>query len=301
MERNTLIVVGGPTGSGKTDLSIRLAQHFGAEIISADSRQVYKELPIGSAAPDAEQLATINHHFIGSHSIHEHFNAGMFADLAEERLHQLFLKNPIQIVCGGSGLYIKALLEGMDQLPDVPQNIRTRVMEIYTNDGLETLQKLLVEKDPEYAAVVDMNNKARLMRALELIETTGEKYSSMRSGKKKVLPYRVLYLCTSLEREKLYSQINLRTPKMLEAGWLNEAKALYPYRTMKALQTVGYTELFDHLEGKFDFKTAVELIQQNTRRYAKRQVTWFKHQSPALEISPDIAPEAVEKMLDQAS
>jgi tRNA dimethylallyltransferase len=301
LKNNTLIVIGGPTGSGKTDLSIRLAQHFGAEIISADSRQVYKELPIGSAAPDAEQLALVKHHFIGSHSIHEHFNAGIFADLAEERLQQLFLKNPIQIVCGGSGLYIKALLEGMDQLPDVPQDIRTRVMEIYTNDGLETLQKLLVEKDPEYAAVVDMNNKARLMRALELIETTGEKYSSMRSGKKKVLPYRVLYLCTSLEREKLYRQINLRTPKMLEAGWITEAEALHPFRTMKALQTVGYTELFDYLEGKFDFNTAVELIQQNTRRYAKRQVTWFKHQSPALEISPDISPEAVEKMLDQAS
>jgi len=301
LKSNTLIVIGGPTGSGKTDLSLRLALHFGAEIISADSRQVYKELPIGSAAPDAEQLATVKHHFIGSHSIHEHFNAGIFADLAEERLQQLFLKNSIQIVCGGSGLYIKALLEGMDQLPDVPQDIRTRVMEIYTNDGLETLQKLLVEKDPEYAAVVDMNNKARLMRALELIETTGEKYSSMRSGKKKVLPYQVLYLCTSLDREKLYRQINLRTPKMLEAGWLKEAQGLHPFRAMKALQTVGYTELFDYLEGKFDFNTAIELIQQNTRRYAKRQVTWFKHQSPALEISPDISPEAVEKMLDQAS
>jgi tRNA dimethylallyltransferase len=301
LKRNTLIVIGGPTGSGKTDLSIRLAQHFGAEIISADSRQVYKELPIGSAAPDKDQLDLVKHHFIGSHSIHEHFNAGMFADLAEEKLKQLFTKNPIQMVCGGSGLYIKALLEGMDQLPNVPQDIRTRVMEIYTNEGLETLQKLLVEKDPEYAAVVDMNNKARLMRALELIETTGEKYSSMRSGKKKVLPYQVLYLCTSLDREKLYRQINLRTPKMLEAGWLKEAQGLHPFRAMKALQTVGYTELFDYLEGKFDFNTAVELIQQNTRRYAKRQVTWFKHQSPALEISPDISPEAVEKMLDQAS
>lgn len=298
MKENILIVVGGPTGSGKTDLAIRLALHFGAEIISADSRQVYQELPIGSAAPDAQQLALVKHHFIGSQSIHEHFNAGVFAASADVKLQELFLQNPIQIVCGGSGLYIKALTEGMDELPDVPAHIRSQVMEIYTNDGLEKLQQLLLVQDPIYAAEVDMQNKARLMRALELIAATGQKYSAMRSGKKKVLPYRVIYLRTSLDRETLYQQINQRTPKMIDAGWIEEARAVYPHRTIKALQTVGYTELFDYFDGKHDLPTTIELIKQNTRRYAKRQETWFKHQIPALEVSPGISPEAVRKMLD---
>ena len=298
MKEKILIVVGGPTGSGKTDLAIRLALHFGAEIISADSRQVYQELPIGSAAPDAQQLALVKHHFIGSQSIHKHFNAGIFAASADVKLQELFLKNPVQIVCGGSGLYIKALTEGMDELPDVPAHIRSQVMEIYTNEGLEKLQQLLLVQDPIYAAEVDMQNKARLMRALELIAATGQKYSDMRSGKKKVLPYRVIYLRTALDRERLYEQINQRTPKMIDAGWIEEARAVYPHRAIKALQTVGYTELFDYFDGKHDLPTTIELIKQNTRRYAKRQETWFKHQIPALEVSPGISPDAVEKMLN---
>lgn len=298
MKEKILIVVGGPTGSGKTDLAIRLALHFGAEIISADSRQVYQELPIGSAAPDEQQLKLVKHHFIGSKSIHDHFNAGIFAASAEVKLQELFLQNPVQIVCGGSGLYIKALIEGMDELPNVPAHIRAQVMEIYTNEGLEKLQQLLLEQDPIYAAEVDMQNKARLMRALELIAATGQKYSAMRRGMKKILPYRVMYLRTALDRVTLYEQINQRTPKMIDAGWIEEARAVYPHRTIKALQTVGYTELFDYFDGKHDLTTTIELIKQNTRRYAKRQETWFKHQIPALEVSPGTSPDAVEKMLN---
>lgn len=301
MKGNTLIIVSGATGSGKTDMAIRLALHFGAEIISADSRQVYKELPIGSAAPDADQLALVPHHFVGTHSIHEPFNAGIFASLAEEKLEQLFQKKPIQILCGGSGLYIKALIEGMDELPAVSDEIRAYVMDVYQLEGLGKLQSWLKEKDPQYSEIVDIHNKARLMRALELIEATGKTYSSMRSGIKKELPYKVLYLTTSLEREALYNRINQRAPKMLGAGWLEEAEALHSYREIKALQTVGYTELFDHLEGKTNLEDCLGLIRQNTRRYAKRQITWFKHQSSALEVSPEIDPEAIEKMLDQAS
>ncbi len=300
MKSNTLIIVGGATGSGKTDMAIRLAVHFGAEIISADSRQVYKELPIGSAAPDADQLAMVPHHFVGSHSIHEPFNAGIFASLAEEKLKHLFQKNSIQIVCGGSGLYIKALIEGMDELPGVSDEIRAYVMDVYQREGLGKLQSWLKEKDPLFAQTVDIQNKARLMRALELIEATGKTYSSMRSGTKKELPYKVLYLSTTLEREALYDRIDQRAPKMLANGWLKEAEALHSFREIKALQTVGYTELFDHLEGKTNLEDCLSLIRQNTRRYAKRQITWFKHQSSALEVSPEINQEAIEKLLDQA-
>jgi tRNA dimethylallyltransferase len=298
LKDNTLIVIGGATGSGKTDMAIRLALHFGAEIISADSRQVYKELAIGSAAPDATQLALVNHHFVGSHSIHEPFNAGIFADQAEEKLQQLFQKNAIQILCGGSGLYIKALVEGMDELPKVSEEIRAYVMDVYQQEGLEKLQSWLQEKDPQYAQSVDIHNKARLMRALELIEASGKTYSSMRSGAKKELPFKVLYLTTTLERESLYERINQRTTKMVEAGWLDEARDLHPFKTLKALQTVGYTELFDHFEGKTDLTECLALIRQNTRRYAKRQITWFKHQSPAIEVSPEIEPREIENMLD---
>lgn len=301
MKSNTLIIVGGATGSGKTDLSIRLALHFGAEIISADSRQVYRELPIGSAAPDLNQLAKVPHHFVGSHSIHEPFNAGIFASLAEERLEHLFQKNEIQILCGGSGLYIKALIEGMDELPAVPEEIRAHVMDVYQREGLGKLQSWLQEKDPEYAQIVDIQNKARLMRALELIEATGKSYTSMRSGNKKELPYKVLYLTTSLEREILYERINQRTAKMIDAGWIEEARALHSLRAIKALQTLGYTELFDYFEGKTRISECTDLIRQNTRRYAKRQITWFKHQSPAIEVSPEIEPGEIEKMLDYAS
>lgn len=300
MNSPILIVIGGPTGSGKTDLAIRLALHFGAEIISADSRQVYRELPIGTAAPDEAQLAQVKHHLIGHKSIHEPYNAGLFAREAELILESLFKLNPIQILVGGTGLYIKALLDGIDELPEVSPDIRTKVMDWYTSKGLSFLQEQLQLKDPVYAAQVDLENKARLIRALELIESSGKPYSALRTGKTRKRNFKVLYLLTDLPRADLYARINQRTNLMLDKGWLEETRNLLPYKSLKALQTVGYTELFAFLEGNNTWETTVELIQQNTRRYAKRQLTWFRNQTVAHEISPTTDVHVVEALLDQA-
>jgi tRNA dimethylallyltransferase len=293
-----LVVISGPTGSGKTALSIRLAKAIGCSIISADSRQVFRELHIGSAAPDQAQLADVPHYLIGSHSVTETFNAGIFEKSALEILDRLFLENPIQIVCGGSGLYIDALINGFDALPTANPEIRTELNEVFKLYGIEALQKELAIKDPIYYNRVDVNNPQRLIRALEIIRSNpGKTYSELRSGEKVKRDFDCVQFAIGMERSKLYSQINQRVLEMIKRGLVDEVKSLLAHRSVNALQTVGYTELFDFLDGKIELERAIELIQQNTRRYAKRQLTWLNSKDGILWIEPNAEPEVLLEMV----
>jgi tRNA dimethylallyltransferase len=285
-KKHLLLVISGPTGSGKTDLSIRLARSLKCSIVSADSRQVFKEMRIGSAAPDETQLKQAPHYFIGSKNIHDSFNAGIFEQEALETLSTLFKENPIQIVCGGTGLYIDALLNGFDELPESDPEIRKTLDSIFTNSGIEALQIELQNLDPVYYSKVDIHNPQRLMRALEVIRKTGLPYSSLRKKKTAERDFEVVYLATDLAREKLYANINARTEIMIEQGWLKEAEELYPHRKLNALQTVGYKELFAYFDGEISLERAIELIQQNTRRYAKRQLTWLRNKQEIQWVNP---------------
>ena len=275
-EKPLLIVIGGPTGSGKTDLSIRIAQKYGTSIISADSRQVFRELAIGSAAPDTAQLALAKHYFVGSHSVTEPFNAGIFEREALALLEKLFLENPVPIVSGGSGLYIDALLNGMDKLPEADPEIRKALSDKLAESGIRSLQEELEQTDVSYYRSVDLNNPQRLLRALEVIRLTGKPYSSFRTQETAKRGFTVRYFAIDIERPSLYERINQRTKQMLAKGWLEETRNLLPFRDLNALQTVGYKELFQFLDGLISYDKAVELIQQNTRRYAKKQLTWLK-------------------------
>ncbi len=287
MNENKLIVIGGPTGSGKTKLAIQLAKHFECSIISADARQVFRELKIGSAAPNEEELIQAPHFFIGDRSIHQPFNAGMFEQEAITLLDNLFTQNNIQVVCGGSGLYINALLNGMDEMPDIPIEIREVLNSRWKENGLLELKEELIQKDPEFAATVDLENPQRIIRALEIITTTGKPFSSFRKKSPKQRNFTAYYFATDVKREELYNNINMRTLKMMENGWLAETASLLPYQHLNALQTVGYKELFQCLDKKINLEEAISLIQQNTRRYAKRQVTWLRNQAPATWIDPE--------------
>ena len=293
IKKHILIVLSGPTGSGKTDLSIRLAQAINCSIVSADSRQVFKEMRIGSAAPDETQLNQVPHYFIGSKNIQDSFNAGIFEQEAIETLASLFKENPIQIVCGGTGLYIDALLNGFDELPESDLEIRNELNSIFAHSGLETLQIELQNLDPVYYAQVDIHNPQRIMRALEVIRKTGLPYSSLRKKKLAERDFQVVYLATDLARETLYININARTEKMIEQGWLKEAEELYPHRKLNALQTVGYKELFAYFDGEISLERAIELIQQNTRRYAKRQLTWLRNKQEIHWVNPETEAETL--------
>ncbi|MBX7202053.1 MAG: tRNA (adenosine(37)-N6)-dimethylallyltransferase MiaA [Bacteroidia bacterium] len=293
-----LLVIGGPTGSGKTAMAVRLAEAMGTSVISADSRQVYKALKIGSAAPSDEELASVPHYFVGSLEIGEPFSAGIFATQASQLLtEKLFVKNPVQIVCGGSGLYIHALLNPFDVLPEVPQTVRKALIEQFETNGIEVLKDELRQLDPDYFNKVDQNNPQRLIRALELIKSSGKTYSSMLGQSNNSLPYRVCYLAIDLPREKLYHQINERVHRMIASGWIEEARALIPNRTINALQTVGYKELFEYFDGKRNLDATIELISQNTRRFAKRQLTWLRNKENVRWISPDTATEELMKLI----
>lgn len=286
-QKPLLIVIAGPTGSGKTDFSAALAEKTGSSILSADSRQVFRELKIGSAAPGEELLKKIPHYFVGSLSVTESFNAGLFEQQALDLLqNRLFNENPVQIVCGGTGLYIEALIHGMDQLPESDTELRQQLAAQLAEEGIAALQQELKKVDPEYFAQVDLYNSQRLIRALEVIRSTGRPYSSFRKKQAAERPFDVHYFTLELPREELYRRINQRTLHMLEQGWPGEVKTLLPFRHLNALQTVGYKELFDHLDGKLSYEQAVALIQQNTRRYAKRQLTWFRNREGVRWIDP---------------
>lgn len=270
-----VIVVVGPTASGKTDLSIALARHYNAPILSTDSRQVYRGLPIGTAYPSEEQLQAVEHHFIAELDLTEEFNCGEYEKRALERLDMLFDKYDTVVAVGGSGLYVRALCDGMDNLPEADVALRERLTTQLADEGILALAEQLKELDPEYYDVVDKSNPARVMRALEVCLTSGCKYSELRKGESKPRNFEIVKVGVTMPREVLYERINRRVDIMVESGLEAEARAALPYRNLNSLKTVGYAEMFDYFDGKITFDEAVELIKRNSRRYAKRQLTWF--------------------------
>ena len=275
MNTKRLIVIVGPTGSGKTDLSIRVAEHYACPIISTDSRQFYRGIPIGTAQPDSEQLERVKHHFIASHELTDDFNCGAYEVAALKRLDELFAKHDTVVAVGGSGLYIKALCEGMDDLPEVEPALRSELAERLKSEGLEALTEELRKLDPAFYEVVDRKNPARVLRALEVCISTGKPYSSLRTGEKRQRSFGIVKIGVNMERAVLYERIDRRVDIMVEAGLEDEARAVYPLRHLNSLQTVGYREMFDYFDGTITRDEAIELIKRNSRRYAKRQLTWF--------------------------
>lgn len=289
MNRPQLVVIVGPTGAGKTDLSLRLAAHYRAPILSTDSRQIYRGLPIGTAQPTAEQLQAAEHHFIASRDVTQEFNCGMFETEALQLLETLFRRGPRVVAVGGSGLYVRALCEGMDDLPPAAGPLRAGLVHQLETEGVEALAQRLKELDPRYYEEVDRQNPARVLRAVEVCLQTGRPYSSQRSGARKPRPFDILKIGVTLPREELYARIDRRVDAMMEAGLEEEARRMMPYRRCNALQTVGYKELFDCFDGKITRDEAVALIKRNTRRYAKRQLTWFGRDGEIRWFSPSDA------------
>lgn len=274
-DKNLLVVILGPTGIGKTRLAIQLAKEFNTEILSADSRQFYRELKIGTASPTPQQMAEARHHFIGHISIENYYNASLYEIEALETLQKLFVrKNPV-ILTGGSGLYIDSLCNGIDDLPRIDQDVRKKWQHKYREKGLEYLQQELLRMDPIHYEKVDLNNPKRVLKALEVCQITGKPYSSFLTQPKKERNFAILKIGLNMDRELLYERINQRVDKMMEDGLLEEAKNLLLFRHLNALNTVGYKELFDFFDGKTSLEKAVELIKRNSRHYAKRQMTWF--------------------------
>lgn len=290
----TLIVIGGPTASGKTGLAIELAKALNTEIISADSRQCFKEISIGTAKTSAEELNSVKHHFIDCFSISENVNAGKFTAIADKIIEELSKTKEYIIVTGGTGLYIKSLLEGLDNLPSVPEEFRNAIKNEFLSKGLDAFIEELKSKDPEYAQKVDLHNHARVLRSVELIRFTGKPYSTLIGQKLSAPRYNSVSFCIDLPRQQLYSRINQRVDLMMQQGLLKEVESVLKYKSNPALQTVGYKELFDYLEGKFNLEEAIDLIKQHTRNYAKRQLTWFRHQGNYQFTSPDLT-----KILEQ--
>lgn len=279
MSIKTLIVIVGPTGSGKTDLSIAVAEHFSAPIISTDSRQFYRGIPIGTAQPDAGQLQRVEHHFIASHDLTDEFNCGAYEVAALKRLEELFLQHDTVVAVGGSGLYVKALCEGMDDMPEVDAELRQRLSERLQTEGLESLVEELRQRDAEFYEVVDRKNPARVLRALEVCIATGKPYSSLRTGTKRKRDFNIVKVGTDMPRDILYDRIDRRVDMMIEQGLEAEARSVYHLREHNSLQTVGYREMFDYFDGEISREEAIELIKRNSRRYAKRQLTWFRRDS----------------------
>ncbi len=282
MSKNYLIFIVGPTAIGKTALSIKLAQHFGCEILSCDSRQFFKEMKIGTAVPNDEELAAAKHHFIQNKSIFENYSVGDFEKEAIAKLDELFQKNHIQIVVGGSGLYVNAILQGFDDFPEVPNEIRENIRNQYEEKGLEFLQEKLQELDSNYYSTLlkenpqTLQNPQRMMRFVEVCLASNLPYSSFLNQKKNQRNFTPIIVGLEAEREIMYNRINQRVDIMMNEGLLEEAKNVYPNKELNALQTVGYRELFDYFDGKTTLNFAVEQIKMNTRRFAKRQLTWFK-------------------------
>lgn len=287
MNTKRLIVVVGPTGSGKTDLSILLACRYGAPIISMDSRQFYRGMPIGTAQPSPEQLQTAEHHFIASHDITEEFNCGEYEVQALKKLETLFARHDCVVAVGGSGLYVRALCEGMDDLPQANPELRNKLSVRLATEGVTALAEELRQLDPAYFEQVDRSNSARVMRALEVCLQTGKPYSALRTGIRQKRNFEIIKIGVTLPRDILYDRINRRVDAMMEAGLETEARNLYPFRQLNALQTVGYKELFEYFDGTISRDEAIELIKRNSRRYAKRQLTWFRRDTDIYWVDPN--------------
>ena len=272
-----LLVIAGPTAVGKTSTSLHIAKEMGIEIFSADSRQFYREMTIGTAKPSSNELKQVKHHFINNLSIAENYSVGDFERDCINQLESYFENNDFAILTGGTGLYIKAVCEGLDDFPDIEPKYREDLNLLFEEKGIEILQEELKEKDPIYFAEADIQNPHRLIRALEIIRATGKTFSSYRKKNLKQRSFNPIYIALNLERSALYERINQRVDLMIREGLVDEAKKLFPEREKNALQTVGYKELFEHFENKHSLEEAIELIKRNTRRYAKRQTTWFKN------------------------
>jgi tRNA dimethylallyltransferase len=297
MSLKTVIIITGPTASGKTDLSVEIAKYFNTSIISADSRQCFRELNIGVAKPGPKQLSDVQHFFINSHSIHEEVNAAVFESLALQWCEEIFAVRDTVVMCGGTGLYIKAFREGLDEIPPIDLKVRETIIENYRLHGINWLQELVEEADPLFAVSGEMTNPQRMMRALEVQQSTGRSILSYRKQQKKLRNFRVLEFGIQLPRQELYKRIGMRVDKMMEAGLLKEVSHLLSSQHLNALQTVGYSELFEYLQGKSGLDDAVNLIKQNTRHYAKRQITWMNKNKSLVLLQDNF----LNKVIDQVN
>lgn len=284
MKKKVLLAVVGPTAIGKTALGIQLAKHFDTEILSADSRQFFKEMEIGTAVPSQEELAQVPHYFIQHKSIFEPYSVGDFEKEAMALLDGLFQQKDTVVMVGGSGLYVDAVVHGLDEFPEVDPDIRTALNQKLKKNGLSSLQEELKLKDPSYYKIVDLENPHRLIRALEVCRASGQPFSSFLNRPKPKRPFKTLYVGLEAPREVIYERINQRVDLMMQAGLLEEAERLYPHKTLNALQTVGYKELFEYLDGHCTLEFAVSEIKKNTRRFAKRQLTWLRKNKDILWI-----------------
>ncbi len=275
-KNKTVIIIAGPTAVGKTALAIELARHFNTEIISADSRQCFKELNIGVARPSEDELRQVKHHFIASHSIHEEVTAATFEEYALQKVNELFLLHDVVVMVGGTGLYIKAFCEGLDSIPAIDPAIRQQVMKGYEEKGLPWLQEKIRQRDSLFFEKGEIQNPQRLMRALEVVEATGQSIFSFRNKDKVKRDFTIIKIGLEIQKEELHRNIHTRVDKMIGAGLVEEVRSLLPYRHLNALQTVGYAELFEYIDGSVSLEKAAEKIKAATRQYAKRQLTWFR-------------------------
>ncbi len=282
-----LIVVVGPTGIGKTKTSIEIAKHYNTEIISADSRQIFKELKIGTATPTEDELKEARHHNIGSKSIHDYYSAWEFEQDALKLSEELFKNHDQLVLTGGSMMYIDAICKGIDELPTIDQQLRDDLKKQHETEGIESIRRLLKQLDPVFYEQVDLMNHKRVIHAVEICLMTGKPYSSLRTNTVKKRPFHIIKVGLELTREEVYNRINLRVDKMIEMGLLEEARQFYPYKELNSLNTVGYKELFAHFDGEYDLDKAIELIKRNTRRYAKKQLTWFKKDTETKWFKPN--------------
>lgn len=283
----TLLVLIGPTGVGKTELSLSIAEAYHTVILSADSRQLYADLKIGTAAPTPDQLARVPHYFIGTLQLTDYYSAAQYEAEALQTLKEVFARHPVAVLTGGSMMYVDAVCKGIDDIPTVDAETRQLMLERYEQEGLEQLCAELKLLDPEYYQIVDLKNPKRVIHALEICYMTGKTYTSFRTRTSKQRPFRILKIGLKREREELYARINQRVDQMMEEGLLEEARHVYPYRHLNSLNTVGYKELFKYFDGEWDLPFAVEKIKQNSRIYSRKQMTWFKRDADITWFHPD--------------
>jgi len=300
-KNKTVVIIAGPTAVGKTAVAIDIAKHFNAEIISADSRQCYRELNIGVARPSPAELLAVRHHFIATHSILEQVTAAMFEDYALELCAELFRQEDLIVMAGGTGLYLKAFCDGLDDIPDVAPEMRDIINRKYKEGGMNWLTDEIRKKDPLFYSEGEKQNPQRMMRALEVIEATGQSILQFHKGKKKKRPFNIVKIGLELPKSDLQDRISYRVEKMIAAGLVNEVKGLVQYRQMNALQTVGYLEIVDYLENKLTLQEAVDQIKIHTRQYAKRQMTWFKRDEEMIWFAPDNVNLIISKIREYAA
>ena len=294
----TLIVLLGTTGVGKTELSLRIAQRFKAEIISSDSRQLYKEMLIGTAAPTPAQLNRVKHHFVGELALTDYYSAAQFENDVIHFLEDYYQEHDIALMTGGSMMYIDAVCKGIDDLPTIDETLRKEIIRLYETEGLEPIKKQLKELDPVYYNQVDLMNPKRVIHALEICLMTGKPYSSLRTNTKKIRPFNIIKIGLTRDREELYERINMRVDEMMKDGLLREAEKLYPFKGYNSLNTVGYKELFSYIEGELRLEEAIEKIKRNTRVYSRKQMTWFKRDPEIVWFHPEDEIE-IEEFIDR--